>query len=204
MDPIDGFSDLNDSAARAARSDNGVNDAQSAAPLLDDEERQALMVLAFLFFRMRQSERAARLYETLLECAASPHERRQALAGYAAALLDAAADDASAQDAVLVDRRERALSAVNEALEGRTLATRDAPLWLLKAQALWALGREAEACRARDEFLKLAGSDAADLADMPAFAADPAAALQEERKERKEQKGRAAEALRGEQRGDPE
>ena len=132
---------------------------------LSPDEWQALSVLAFMFLRMRLSTRSAKIYETLVELSdPGSAARRTALAGLAAAKLDSIGEtntETKREDARTT--AEAALAALLEALEGRVLSTRDAPLLLLKAQALWALGREAEARDARDEFLHLTGAKEADL-----------------------------------------
>ena len=105
------------------------------------EQRRALHVLGYLMFRMGRGESASRIYGTLVTLSAGPD--RRALAGLAA--LDIERGDGA-----------RALTHLRAAMDG-PLPTRDAVLYLLKAQALWLEGRQAEARAARDEYVFLAG-----------------------------------------------
>ena len=117
---------------------------------LTRDEKTTLSVLAFLFFRMGMEERALRVYEALAELSepGSP-DRRFARAGAAAVSVEAG-------------NGEAALAALREAMKGSALSTKDASLYLLKARALWLLGRREEAQAARDEYLYLSGAHAAD------------------------------------------
>lgn len=115
---------------------------------LTRDERTALSVLAFLFFRMGMDDRAMRVYEALGELSeAGTPDRRFACAGIAAVAVEQG------------DGRT-ALAALKEAMAGGALSTRDAQLHLLKARALWLLDRKEEAEAARDEYLFLAGASA--------------------------------------------
>ncbi len=109
------------------------------------DEKRALDVLAFLLFRMGQGERAARVYESLAELS-EPGSRdwRMAHQGLAAASIE-------------LGDGEKALAAVKAAMKGRTLSTKESALHLMKAQALWLLGRKEEARGARDVYLSLTG-----------------------------------------------
>lgn len=147
---------------RAAAPDVSAATQSPEADRFTSDERRTLSVLAFLFLRMGAAERAARLYEALLalidearqedETGSLARERRLALAGLAAARLDAGA-------------APEALASIDEALgllgSLAALSTREAALHLLKAQILWALDRKTEAHAARDRFLELGGAGAA-------------------------------------------
>ena len=110
---------------------------------LTKDERTALSVLAFLFFRMGMDDRARRVYEALAELSKpGTGDRRFAKAGIAAVAV------------------EGALAALREAMAGGALSTKDASLYLLKARALWLLDRKTEAESARDQFLYLTGQPA--------------------------------------------
>lgn len=109
------------------------------------DERKALSVLAFLLFRMGQEERARRIYEGIAELSEpGSADWRLARAGEAAV-------------AVETGNGTAALAALRDAMKGAPLSTREAPLWLLKARALWLQERREEAIAARDEFLYLRG-----------------------------------------------
>ena len=105
------------------------------------DQRRALHVLGYLMFRMGRGDSATRIYGTLVTL--SDGSDRRALAGLAA--LDIERGDGA-----------RALAHVRAAMDG-PLSTRDAVLYLLKAQALWLEGRQAEARAARDEYIFLVG-----------------------------------------------
>ena len=112
---------------------------------ISGDERRALSVLAFLLFRMGLEERAKRVYEAIAELSKpGDADHRLALTGLAAVAIEAG-DGAAA------------LAALRDVMKGRSLSTRDAALWLMKAQALWMQGRREEAAAARDEYLHLCG-----------------------------------------------
>ena len=109
------------------------------------DERRTLSVLAFLFFRMGLEDRAKRVYDAIAELSESgSSDYRFAKAGLAAVAVE------SGQGA-------EALAALREAMQGGPLSSKEATLYLLKAQALWQQGRKAEAEQARNEFLYLTG-----------------------------------------------
>ena len=126
---------------------------QTAMPILTEDEKKTLSVLAFLFFRLGMEDRARRFYETIAELSApGTPDFRFAKAGLAAAALEAG-------DA------ETALREVREALAGGPLSTRDATLHWLRSRALWALGRKEEARAARETFLSMRGDAALPIED---------------------------------------
>lgn len=107
------------------------------------DERKTLSVLAFLFFRMGMDERACGIYEALAELSApDSSDWRFAHAGMAAVELE-------------IGHARAALEDLKKAIKSGPLATKEAALHLLKAQALWQMGRRDEAQLARDEFLRL-------------------------------------------------
>ena len=115
----------------------------SQTPELTKDETTTLSVLAFLFFRMGMPARARRVYEALAEL--SPKgtgDYRFAKAGLAAVEIE-------------LGNGPQALKHLSGAFTGRPLSSRDATLYLLKAQALWMSGRQEEGQAARDEFLVL-------------------------------------------------
>lgn len=115
---------------------------------LTKDERTALSVLAFLFFRMGMDDRARRVYEALAELSKpGTGDRRFAKAGIAAVAVESGDG-------------EGALAALREAMAGGALSTKDASLYLLKARALWLLDRKTEAESVRDQFLYLTGQPA--------------------------------------------
>lgn len=118
---------------------------------ISDGERRTLSVLAYLFFRMGFGERAKRIYAAIADLSApGSADYRFAKAGVAAAALDLG--DAAG-----------ALAALKDIPRADTLSSKEAALHLLRAQALWRLGREEEARAARDEYLRLAGGAQAAL-----------------------------------------
>ena len=109
------------------------------------DERRTLSVLAFLFFRMGLEDRAKRVYDAIAELSEpGSSDYRFAKAGLAAVAVE------SGQGA-------EALAALREAMQGGPLSSKEATLYLLKAQALWQQGRKAEAEQARNDFLYLTG-----------------------------------------------
>ncbi len=107
------------------------------------DEKRALDVLAFLLFRMGQGERAARIYESLAELSEpGSSDWLMAQEGLAAARIE-------------LGDGEKALAAVKAAMKGRSLSSKESALHLMKAQALWLLGRKEEARAARDVYLSL-------------------------------------------------
>lgn len=112
------------------------------APVTADE-RKTLSVLAFLFLRMGMDERARGIYEALAELSApESSDWRFAHAGVAAVELE-------------LGNARAALEHLKQAIKSGPLSTKEAALHLLKAQALWQMGRRDEAQLARDEYLRL-------------------------------------------------
>lgn len=112
---------------------------------LTADEKTALSVLAFLFFRMGMDERAGRIYEALAELsdAGSP-DRRFAKTGEAAVKLE-------------LGKAEAALDALREAIPDGTPSSRDAILYLLKSRALAMAHRHSESLEALEQFDYLTG-----------------------------------------------
>ena len=116
-----------------------------ASNVVTADERKALSVLAFLLFRMGQGERAARIYEAIAELSdPESSDWRFAQEGIAAARIE-------------LGDGEAALAAVKAAMKGRSLSTKEAALHLMKAQALWLMGRKDEAQASRDTYIALTG-----------------------------------------------
>lgn len=115
---------------------------------LGHDQRTALTVLAFLFFRMGMFDKARRAYAALVALESGNDElERLALAGLAAAELETNAP-------------ESALEHVMRALEGQSLSTRQLPLLLLKARVLWRQNRRTEARAALESWASQSGSHA--------------------------------------------
>ena len=55
-------------------------------------------------------------------------------------------------------RHEAAVGRIEKLMDGWPLGSGDYFLWLIKARALWGLGRQAEARTALDEYLNIQGS----------------------------------------------
>ena len=91
-------------------------------------------------FRMQRTESSRRYYRALAKLTdRSSPEYRQAMAGLAAVNIDEGQPD-------------EAHNAVREAMRSGALSTREAPLHLLRAQALWQQGRHEEARAACAEY----------------------------------------------------
>lgn len=120
---------------------------------MDSEELKSLGVLAFLLYRMGWYERSERVYAGLSAlCAERSSARREALAGLAAAQIEQG-------------KAREALENAEAAASGLPLSTRQAGLHLIRAQALWQLGRRTEAAAARDLYLNRAGPSARSARD---------------------------------------
>ena len=113
---------------------------ESASPLTRDQHR-ALQVLGHLYLRMGQFGRVRKLTMALLALDPDDTWARRCLA---VALLKEG-------DA------ERALDQLNILLSGAPLPSRDAALYLVKAQALWQAGRAGEARNAMNAYLAAGG-----------------------------------------------
>lgn len=111
--------------------------------IFSDDERRTLHVLAWLYLRMGLADRAGRVYAVLAE---SIPTDRKACAGLAAVELAASDGDG-----------RTALALLDRAMAGMIPATRDAGLYLLRAQALWRAGRVDEARAAVRTYRHLAG-----------------------------------------------
>ncbi len=109
---------------------------------LNQEQRQTLHVLAFMFFRMGLMERAGRIYDGLRALSSPGQPDRLALAGLAAIALEKG-------------NGATALGYLRQILGAGALPSRQAVFLLLKAQALWLEGRKEESRAALDEYLFL-------------------------------------------------
>ena len=115
---------------------------ETGSPILSAQQRQALLVLGYLFLRMGAFDRAAVVYQALAGQNPADREARRNLAYARLKLGDARA----------------ALDELRAAMDGGPLSTAQAALHLIRAQALWNLGRTDEARRAIDAYLALAGT----------------------------------------------
>lgn len=113
-------------------------------PVLKENQKKTLHVLAYMMLRMGQEERAGCIYAALAGLASREHPDRLALAGMAAV-------------AISEGRGAEALEHLRAAMSGAHLSSRQAVLHLMKAQAFWLEGRREEARAALDEYLFLAG-----------------------------------------------
>ena len=113
-------------------------------PVLKENQKKTLHVLAYMMLRMGQEERAGRIYAALAGLASREPPDRLALAGMAAV-------------AISEGRGAEALEHLRAAMSGAHLSSRQAVLHLMKAQAFWLEGRREEARAALDEYLFLAG-----------------------------------------------
>ena len=112
---------------------------------LTSNQRRCLHVLAYMMFRMGQETRARKIYAGLNALAPHGKPDRKALTGLAA---------------IAIEKEEgaKALEYLRAAMDGMALSSKHATLFLMKAQALWLEGRNAEAQAARGEFLFLKGN----------------------------------------------
>ncbi len=105
------------------------------------EQLKALRVLAYLMLRMGRLESAHRIYAGLAALAPQDRPDIMALAGLAA--VEAARGDGSS-----------ALEHIGKALE-KPVPTSCAPFYLIKAQALWLVGRKVEAKAACNTYISM-------------------------------------------------
>lgn len=117
------------------------------------QQRSSLHVLAYLYMRMGLFARAKRIYAALCALPPAAGVDKQAEAGLAIiALQEGAEEDHDAHEASAC-----ALEHIRAAVQGQPLASADAPLLLIQAQALWADDRADEARAALDLYVHLAG-----------------------------------------------
>lgn len=114
------------------------------AVVLSADQRCALHVLAYLWFRMGRLHSAERVFHVLADSLPYDNLARKALAGLAAIAL--AEGDAAT-----------ALRHVNAALEGNSTSSHMGFLYLLRGQALWLQDRHDEARNAVAQYLYFAG-----------------------------------------------
>lgn len=113
---------------------------------MNSNELKSLSVLAFLLYRLGWYERAERVYAGIVAlCAEGDPERRGALAGLAASQIEQ-------------KKAAEALANVDAAIAAGPVATAQAGMYLIRAQALWQLDRKTEARTARDRYQHLAGT----------------------------------------------
>ncbi len=108
---------------------------------LTDEQRNALHVLGYLHVRMGQYRRVKKLAQALLALDAGDTRARRYLA---VACLESG-------------EAERALEELDRILAGGNLPSRHAVLHLLRARALWQMGRSGEARNALNAYLAAGG-----------------------------------------------
>lgn len=127
---------------------------------LTQEQRNTLSILGYLYYRMGRLDNAATVFAALDRIAP---EGMDAITRRAVATLAAIETDRG--------NPEKALQLLHRVMDGRTLSTRLAALHLLRARALWQLGRRDEARAAVNEYLYLSGSgpSAQALAAKPPF-----------------------------------
>lgn len=114
---------------------------------LTQEQRNTLSILGYLYYRMGRLDNAATVFAALDKLAP---ESMDAVTRRAVATLAAIETDRG--------NAEKALQLLHRVMAGQTLSTRLAALHLLRARALWQLGRKDEARSAVNEYLYLAGS----------------------------------------------
>lgn len=109
---------------------------------LSKDQYRAVCVLGFLYLRMGLCERAMIVFRALLALNPDDNWARRNLAFVAL-------DQGKSSDA---------LRLLDEVFEKNVLSTKDAPFLLLRARALWAQDRKAEARAAIDEYFHLTGA----------------------------------------------
>ena len=114
--------------------------------VLSGDQRRSLLVLGYLFLRMGQFHRARSLFGAL--AALDPADRW--------------AQRNLAATALAQDDGKTALEHLRRAVGDRPLPTRDAALHLMRAQALWRMGRTDEARGAVDAYLAMGGKPTTD------------------------------------------
>ncbi|UQZ90968.1 hypothetical protein C4J81_17800 [Deltaproteobacteria bacterium Smac51] len=107
--------------------------------MLNDNQLTTLKTLGFLYWRLGYFDRVERLFKALLAVRPDDAESLKLLA---AAQLEQA-------------RFADALASLDK-LGHKPRPSGEAVIWLMRAKALWGLGREAEAGAAVDEYLNMA------------------------------------------------
>jgi outer membrane protein assembly factor BamD (BamD/ComL family) len=123
------------------------------AATFSQQQRSSLHVLAYLYLRMGLFSRAERIYAAL--CSAPPAEGVDAKAEAALAFI--ALQDNAEEERDTHEAAQRALEHIRAALQGKPLASADAPLLLVQAQAFWMNGRVDEAKAAIEKYVHFTG-----------------------------------------------
>ncbi|MCK9239978.1 tetratricopeptide repeat protein [Desulfocurvus sp.] len=110
--------------------------------MLTRAQRDALFMLVYLYVRLGDTARARTILDALARACPGEDRTGKYLAGVA----------------LLEEQYERALALLAPYTSGPMTGTADAPLLLLKAKALWHVGRESESRGALDEYLYLVGA----------------------------------------------
>ncbi len=110
--------------------------------MLTVSQRDALFMLSYLYTRIGDRRRAG----AILSAVARTCPEEQRTSKYLAAI------------AILDEDYAKALRLIEPYTNGAVLESRDAPLLLMKAKALWQEGREAESRNTIDEYLYLVGA----------------------------------------------
>jgi hypothetical protein len=110
--------------------------------MLTRAQRDALFMLVYLYVRLGDTARARTILEAMARACPAEDRTGKFLAGIA----------------LLEEQYERALFLLGPYTGGPMAGTADAPLLLLKAKALWHLGRESESRAALDEYFYLVGA----------------------------------------------
>ncbi len=117
------------------------HDDRSDIPLTQNQ-RLALLMLGYLYLRMGLDKRAEKLFVALTALDENDGRARRGLAAACLAL----------------GKGEAALEHVDRAIGSAPLPSRDAPLYLLRAKALWLIGRTDEAKNAVNAWTASGGS----------------------------------------------
>ncbi len=110
--------------------------------LLTQNQRRALLMLGYLYLRMGLDNRAEKLFAALTALDEADGWARRGLAAACLALGEG----------------EAALEHVDRAMGSAPLSSRDAPLHLLRARALWLVGRTDEARNAVNAWIAAGGA----------------------------------------------
>lgn len=122
---------------------------------LEQQHRETLSVLGYLYLRMGELDRAGRLFSALLALGQET-DSGQDMPSWVQGLVRLA--HASLAVVELERGNARAsLEHLHQAMDGQVLSSRHAALHLLRARALWQQGRQDEARLAVEAFVHLTG-----------------------------------------------
>lgn len=122
---------------------------------LEQQHRETLSVLGYLYLRMGELDRAGRVFAALL-AVGKDAEAGEDVPLWAKALTRLAHSSLAVVELERGNSRAT-LEHLHQAMDGQVLSSRHAALHLLRARALWHQGREDEARLAVETFVRLSG-----------------------------------------------